>query len=551
MPQMTGAEAVVEMLRREGVSMVFGIPGVHALGIYNVLVDCPDIEHINVRHEQAAGFMADAYARATRGIGVALVTPGPGAGNSITAMGESYASSTPVLYLIPQIKSTLVDSGKGSIHEYKDHFNMIKSVTRWCARVKTPEEIPAALAAALRVLKTERPGPVAVEMPMDLIAAKANMEFPSSPDAAKKNADVGQIKQAAELLAQAGRPAIFVGGGCVRAGADDEVRELAELLQAPVVSTFMGKGVLPEDHPLSLGCINGMNPFRGAPTKGPFYDRLWSQVDVLLAVGMKFSEAATDGWRLPVCDTLVQIDIDAAELGKNYPATVGIEADAKLALSALIEQVQAGLAQSRPSRAAELAEVREEVRRLILERSPQELEVLDGLRSLLPRDAVVANDMTIMTYWSGRYFPVYEPSTFLYPYGSTTLGYGLPAAIAAKLARPESKVVGLLGDGGFMWTCQEVATAVKYRVSVPIVIFNDSCYGVLKSFQEGRFGRSFEVDLTNPDFVDFAKAFKARGVRVRSLDELKAALEEAFDAGTITLIDMPLKPNPPWLSYQS
>jgi len=552
--RMKGAEAVVQALKEEGIEVIFGIPGVHALPIYNVLAGHPEIRHVQTMHEQGAGFMADAYARATGKPGVCLITPGPGGGNVITPVMEAYASSSPVLVLMAQIHSKWVDSGKGGVHEVKDHYGLFKAVTRWNHRVKEVEEIPFAIQEAFKRLKTERPGPVQVEIPIDILNCEGEIPLPEKADGSRKSGDAKKIMQAVSLLQQAKNPLILAGGGALRSGAERELRELAELLKAPVTTTFQGKGIIPEDHPLALGCINGLLIYRGNPGKTPFVQKFLNRVDCLLAIGTKFGEATTDGWKLPLPPRLIQIDLDEREIGKNYPAEVGIVGDARQVLAEILK----GIKEGGLSRHPELEKVRDRIIELKKEiegllksaAREKELRMVEDLREVLEPDAIIANDMTIMTYWTGRYFKTLHPRTFLYPYGSTTLGFGLPAAIGAKIAYPHRQVVALCGDGGFMFTCQELATAVKYGAHIPILIFNDKSYGVLKNFQELRYGRSFEVDLHTPDFVKFAEAFGARGVRIQAPSELKSALKEALHSNSTTMIEIPGTIQTPWLSFE-
>lgn len=552
--KMKGAEAAIQALKVQGVEVIFGIPGVHALPLYNALAHYPEIRHVQTMHEQGAGFMADAYARVTGKPGVCFITPGPGGGNVITPVMEAYASSSPVLILMAQIHSKIVDSGKGGVHEVKDHYNLFKSVTRWNYRVQSVEEIPSIIHEAFRRLKMERPGPVQVEIPVDILNSEGEVTIPEKVIPSKKSGDAQKIIQAVTLLQQARNPLILAGGGTVRSGADQELRELAELLNAPVTTTFQGKGIISEDHPLALGCINGLLIYRGNPSKSPFVEKFLRKVDCLLAIGTKFGEATTDSWKLPIPPQLIQIDLDEKEIGKNYPVKIGIVGDAREVLAEILKKLKNGdkFQQSKSKKIKDtMVDLKKEIEnRLKSGHREKELQLIEDLREVLEPDAIVANDMTIPTYWTGRYFKVYKPRTFLYPYGSTTLGFGLPAAIGAKMAYPDRQVIALCGDGGFMFTCQELATAVKYEARLPVLIFNDKSYGVLKDFQKLRYGRSFEVDLHVPDFVKFAEAFGARGVRLESPSELKLALKEALNTDLTTVIEIPGTTQVPWLSFE-
>lgn len=551
MTELSGAQAVVRTLESEGVEIVFGLPGTHSLPVYDALLDSSHIRHVAARHEQGAGFMAGGYAYACGRPGVCLLTPGPGAANAMTPLIESYVSCLPVLVLIGQIPSRLVDSGKGGIHEVKNHRQMMESVSCWHRRPAALEEIPGTIQEAFTRLHTGRPGPAVVEIPLDLLLARGECAVPDPPARRRPAGDPARLDRASDLLKRARFPLVFAGGGVTHSGACAPLRALCERLRMPAVMTLQGRGALPEDHPLSLGCVNGVNPFRGNPEKSPFFERILSRADVLLSVGTQFDETTSDGWRFPLPATHIQIDLDPRQIGKNFPASEGIVADATAALQGIVDRIALFEAPERPGLEEEIALVKREVEGLLRRRSTSELKVLSAIRRVLPRDAILANDMTLITYWAGRYFPVYEPRTFFFPYGSTTLGAGLPAAIGAKVARPERAVVALCGDGGFLFTVQELATVAQRRLPLVIVVFNDNSYGVLKGFQRERFGRNTEVDLVNPDFVKLAEAFGIQGVRVERSGDLAQALEEALGAAAPVLIETPAEGfHAPWLSIR-
>jgi len=549
MGQMSGAQAVIHTLEREGVEVLFGLPGSHTLSIYDALLDSTSIRHVAARHEQGAAFMADGYAYASGKIGVCLLTPGPGAANAMTPLIESYVSCLPILVIIGQIPSQIVDSGKGGIHEVKNHRQMMESVSCWYRRVSAFEEIPGAIRNAFTYLYTSRPGPAILEIPNNFLEARGECEIPELPSRSRITPDPKQLARAANLLKSARFPLMFAGGGVIHSGAFSQIRELCERLRIPVVTSSQGKGGLPEDHPLSLGCTNGVNPFRGSPTKSPFYERFLCKIDVLLSVGTQYDQTTSDGWRFPIPSTHIQIDLDPSQIGKNFSVSEGIVGDAAQVLQGILGCLGDLRASVRPELEEEIAAVKREVQVLLRQRSTVELNVLAEIRQVLSRDAIVSNDMTQITYWAGRYFPVYLPRTFFFPYGSTTLGSGLPAAIGAKVACPGRQVVALCGDGGFLFNCQELATLARQKLPVVVVVFNDNSYGVLKEFQQERFGRVTEADLLNPDFVKLAEAFGIKGVRVEKLGDLSQALDEALGLGEPVLVEAPAAGfTAPWMS---
>ncbi|MBI3013508.1 MAG: thiamine pyrophosphate-binding protein, partial [Candidatus Tectomicrobia bacterium] len=435
--------------------------------------------------------------------------------------------------------------------EVKNHRQMMESVSCWYRRVSAFEEIPGAIQSAFTYLYTSRPGPAVLEIPYDFLTARGECKIPALPTRSRVAPDSKQLERAVNLIKSARFPLIFAGGGVVHSGASSQVRELSERLRIPVVTSLQGRGALPEDHPLSLGCTNGVNPFRGSPTKGPFYERFLRKADVLLSVGTQYDQTTSDGWSFPVPPGHIQIDLDPGQIGKNFPVSEGIVGDAAQVLQGILGNLGDVRASVRPELEEEIAAVKREVQVLLRRRSTAELRVLSEIRQVLPREAILSNDMTQITYWAGRYFPVYEPRTFFFPYGSTTLGGGMPAAIGAKVACPDRPVVALCGDGGFLFTCQELATLAQRKLPLVVVVFNDNCYGVLREFQEERYGRITEVDLVNPDFVKLAEAFGIKGVRVEKLGDLSQALAEALDLGEPVLIEAPAAGfTAPWLSIQ-
>lgn len=534
---MSGGRAVVESFRAHGVRAVFGIPGVHVLDVYDALLDAPEIRSIVARNELGAAFMADGYARATGRPGIVITTTGPGACNSMAAMGEAYSDSIPVLNFSTQIPLGRIGKDTGEIHDNKDQLGMFRTVTKWNARADRVEDVAPTVAEAFYQMLAGRPRPVEVEVPTDLLGLAAVVAVEEPRPLPTHPPDEAQVRRAVDLLTSGGRPLIWAGGGAVWAGAAPALRHLAEALQAPVLASTKGKGAFPDDHPLALGntCTNAL------------VQRYIAESGSMLAVGTRFGFRTCAEWRMRPPARLVHVDVDPTQFGKIYPVAEGIQADARLAVEALLAEVRRRGYRAEP-RAEEVGALRREVWSAVEARSPVELRLLRDLRAALPRHAIVSNDATIPSYWARFLFDVYEPRTWLFPSGWTTLGYGFPAALGAKVGAPDTPVVCIAGDGGFQFTMQELATAVQHDIRVILLVFNDNCYGVLKDFQQARFGgRTTGVDLVNPNFVRLAEAYGIRATRLGGPQDVGDALRDAVRAGDLTLIEVPAQlSRPSW-----
>ncbi|MBI4302092.1 MAG: thiamine pyrophosphate-binding protein [Chloroflexi bacterium] len=531
MARMTGGQAVVQALKGEGVEVVFGLPGVHAMPLYDALYDQEDIRYIGVRHEQASAYMSDGYARATGRVGVCLTTTGPGAANTASAMGEAYASSSPVLQIATQISSDLIGKGKGALHESKDQLGLLERVAGWAQRVESVADIPQAIHSAMLKLQEGRPRPVVLEIPADILAGEGEVAFLPRETAVKLQGDVQKIKLAAEWLGNSQAPLIWAGGGVTTSGANSSLLALAEALQAPVLTTYQGKGAISEDHPLSLGNWGLQSQVRELLQE--FLDRC----DALLAIGTRFSALSTADWSLKLPSRLIQIDIDEGEMSNNYPAALEILGDAGRVLAQLLAHLPSN--KPRPSRADEVADLHLLTSEILNSLAPTVFQAVDNIRETLERDAILVCDMTVLCYWASRHFQVYEPRTLLYPSGFGTLGFAFPAALGAKVAWPDRQVVALCGDGGFMFNCQELATAVQYNINLPVLLVNDGGYGILRDTQDNQYsGRRFGVDLVNPDFGALARAFGAEGIKVESWKFLGPTLEKALKADKPAILEI-------------
>ncbi|MBI2204861.1 MAG: thiamine pyrophosphate-binding protein [Candidatus Rokubacteria bacterium] len=533
----TGGAWVVEALAAEGVRHVFGIPGVHNLAVYDALIGDGRMTHVLARHEQGAAFMADGYARASGEPGVVLVTTGSGATNALTPLVESYAGSIPVVLLMSDVATDLVGRDLGALHEVPNQIDCFKPVTRLAETVMDARAVPTAVAGAFDLLRAGRPGPVALSIPNDLLFAKFEASLPSSRAGRRPPCHPNEIAEAARLLARAERPLVIAGGGVVSADASAELVSVARRLDAPIITTVMGRGSIAETDPLWLGVL----PNKRA-TETPL-----GEADVVLAVGCRFAHRSTKGLLLNLefapHQRLIHIDIDPTVFGRLFKPTVGIVGDAKDGLAHLSTALG-----TEPPRTAWGHAHLDALRTAASARyTPAVAEFMRTLRAAVPPDGIVVNDQTGVNYWMEWFFPVLAPRTFLYPVGSATLGYAVPAAIGAKFARPDRPVVAVVGDGGFMFSVNELATAVKYRLPIVFLVMNDERYGAIKWLQEKMFtGRWGETELANPDFPALARAFGAYGERVPSLAALPDAMAKAFRADGPTLLEFSLTVEPPW-----
>jgi acetolactate synthase-1/2/3 large subunit len=530
MPMLTGGQALVESLKREGVRTVFGLPGVQLDWAFDALYAARDaIDVVHTRHEQAAAYMADGYARTTGKAGTCLVVPGPGLLNASAAISTAYATNSPVLCITGQIQSDLIGLERGVLHEVDDQLEMMKHITKWAARAMTPGEVPLVVHEAFRQLRSGRPRPVEIEIPPDVLARKADVTL-REPLAPEKDAgDPASIERAAEALAQARRPLIIAGGGVLAAEAWDELKAVAEALDAPVVMTVSGRGALTDRHAL-------------ATTLLALPDLLPSS-DVVLAIGTRMLGFGSQPIRLPSGATLIRIDADRAQLHRTVPATIGIAGDAKLVLAALAEQV-GGRDRAGESRRDDVAAINGALAERLASAEPQ-ASLAMALRSSIPDDAIVVHESTQVAYWARAGMPFYEPRTYITSGYQGTLGCGFPTALGAKVGNPDRTVVSINGDGGFMFNVQEMATAVQHNIGVTIVVFNDGAFGNVKRIQEESFGgRTIGSELRNPDFVGLARSFGMPGVQASGADALRGALREAVEQDGPVLIEVPVGPMP-------
>lgn len=522
-----GSHLLVESLIAQGVDTLFGIPGVGTLPVYDAFVDHPELRHIEVRHEQAAVFMADGYARVSGDFGVAFTSNGPGALNTIAAMATAHNDSVPVLHIVSENPPEVRRKGRGHFHDISDQFGIFRPVSDFMAQVTLASEIPDSVYGAAFALRNRRPRPALLEIANEAFTSKADTEIRDRARAVPPVIDGDSVREAATVLAEARRPLVWAGGGIATSTASAVLTDMVERLGAPVVTTQKGKGAIRHDHPLHLG-----NWANEAPVRD-----LIATCDVVLAVGTRFSYFPTGGWSLRLPPRIVQIDVDPAEIGRNYRVEAGVVAEAAAGLSAVLIELDRLGHEPLPWRESEVSETLAAVAAGVGE--PIEMEVLHQIREALPPETHVFNDPTTIAFWARSGWTADRPRTWFVPSGFGTLGYALPASIGAKVARPDSPSVAIIGDAGVMFTIQDLMTAVQENISSIVVVFNDEGYGVERRHQDHLYGRRSGVDVRPPDFIALAEAFGANAARINDLSKIGPTVSAALDNDGPTLIEIP------------
>ena len=526
MPRMSGGHAVVKALRGQGVTTLFALPGVQNDPLFNALYDEGDAIHvIHPRHEQGAAYMAYGYAQSTGRVGAYAVVPGPGVLNTSAALSTAYAANAPVLCLSGQIRSDFIGRGLRIPHEIPDQLGILRSLTKWAARINHPAEIGAIFAEAFRQALSGRRRPVAIELPTDVLAQVTEVLPPVPPAGPDPGPpiDTELVEQAARVLGAAERPVIVVGGGAMDAGAG--LAAIAELLQAPIIVGQTGKGAVSDRHPAVVPHAVG--------------HRFWAKADAVLAVGTRLTIQqivwGTDS-KMPI----VRIDADPHELDLIAKPAVGMVADASEGLAALISALPRHN-RKRSRLDAEIAGARDAFARRIESAVGPQKGWLDAIRAELPEDGIFVDELTQIAYCARFAFPVTQPRTFITSAYQGTLGYGFPTALGAQVAYPERKVLSVCGDGGFLFAVQELATAVLHEIPLVTIVFNDNAYGnVLRAQEQVHGGRVIATRLHNPDFAAMTKTFGANGLRATSPGELRRALREGFATRAPTVIEVPV-----------
>lgn len=523
--RMTGGAAMVEGLLRNGVDTLFALPGVQLNHFFDAVYDKRNaIRVLNARHEQGAAYMAFGYAIATGRVGAFAVVPGPGILNTTAALSTAYGCSQPVLAITGQINAAAIDRGFGLLHEIRDQPGTLASVNKWVHRIDHPVDAPAAMDEAFRHLQGGRPRPVTVEMAMDMMGLESQVPTPEAAvEVRPPEADPDLIAAAAKMLGAAKAPMIFVGSGAYHAAA--EVRALAEMLQAPVVAYQNGRGILDERHYLAQ-----VHPAGNA---------LWAECDVALSIGCRLQPERMY-WGIDDDLKVIHVDIDPTELTRVMAPTIGIVGDSALVTAALVDAVPAHNPR-RASREDELTALKARTHQHLVDGLGPQMAFLEVIRDELPEDGFFVDEFTQVGYVARVGFPVYRPRTMVTPGYQGTLGYGFATALGVAAAHPDKKVISVNGDGGFMYTMPELASAVHHNLDIVAIVFADGHYGNVRRQQKLEHdGKVIASDLTNPDFVKLAESFGALGLRADGPEGLRAALKQAFKQRGPAIIEVPV-----------
>ena len=541
MEKMSGAKALMVAMEREGVKQVFGLPGGANLPMYDEFARC-DIRHILVRHEQSAAHMADGFGRVSRKPGVCFATSGPGATNILTGIATAQADSAPMVAVTGQVPVKMI--GRDAFQE-SDIMGMANPVLKYAFQPRTAAEIPDAVAKSFFIAETGRPGPVLIDVPKDVQEGKAEMVFPDEFGIQGyhpwTDPDIVNVEKAIDTILHSEKPVILAGGGTVISSAFAELQAVAETLMLPVLTTFKGKGAFPENHPLSLGPI-GMHGHAEA-------NRIMTEADCVLAIGTRFSDRSVGTFeafekRLKI----IHIDVDPAEINKNQKTHVAVVGDVRASLRIMVKLLLRR-AVKKTDESPWIKHVKETKAywKENLKIHPGEMgaaKILRKLRHLLPPEAIVTTEVGQHQMWASLFYDVIQPGTFFSSTGLGTMGWGFPAAIGAKVARPDVPVVDIAGDGSFSMTENSLATAVLEDIPVIVFILNNFTLGMVAQWQRTFYNRRMiGVDQGRcPDYVKLAESYGAQGIRAQSMDELDGAIRAALSSDVATVIDIPIDP---------
>ena len=531
--KMSGGEALAKSLAKEGVDVVFGITGIEIYGLAAGLRDESGVGMISTRHEQAAAHMADGYARASGRPGVAVVVPGCGLLNAASGLATAYSRSSPVLLIAGQISRGLIGKNIGVPHEISNQGDVVRSVTKWQRMVTRPREVPAAVNEAFRQMRTGRPRPVLIEIPPEVGVEREEVELLEPAPVSPIVPSPGLLERAARVIAESRLPVIYAGGGVARADAEEALVRFSEATNIPVITSNGGKGVIPDSHPLSYGSC--FSPRGEMHEMNQLFDVMQS-ADVVIGVGARFSLGNPAGNE----STLVNINIDDNELTKVQTNAIPLHGDAKATIEALLPVLVEVRESLRPSPAEAVAAARRLIRYHNIQLIEPQYLIMETIKKGAPDDTLIAWDVTQLGFYARTHYQVDRPKSYIDPGYVYNLGYALPTALGAKVAQPDRAVLCMTGDGGFMFNASELSTAVKYGINVIIVIFRNDSYGNVEKDMDQVFGGTYETDLRNPDFVQFAESFGAVGIRAKDASELETLIPEALERQAPVIIDVPV-----------
>jgi acetolactate synthase-1/2/3 large subunit len=519
--KITVADSLLKELERIDVDTIFGIISIHNIPFYDALERHGGFRVVTGRHEGAIVNMADAYSRISGKLGVALTSTGTGVGNAAGAIIESWNGGSPLLHVTGQVASAYVETGRGYIHDCKDQFGMLKSISKEAYRVRRPEQAPAVFRQATIEAMAPPPGPVSVEIPIDFQASL--ISAPSILTAAKRPEvpSTAELAPAVERMLHAKRPVIWAGSGAMLSDSAAEVTELMRLLDAAVITTQSARGIVPET---DSRCIGHFATFSAVK------DFVWKS-DLMISIGVRFRGNETSNWSLTPPAEHIGIDADPQAINRNFPHSIGIVGDAKTILSAVTRMIQAKQPKPKLDYREEVATLHRELRKEVRDTMGPWEGILDAIQEFLPEDAILVRDVTVpATTWGSRLILRRHPRTTLHA-SAGGIGQGLPMAIGAQIASPSKTVVALCGDGGLLVNIGELAAARQENAPIVVILFDDAAYGVLRNIQQAHFeGRTIGVELQSPDFVEVARAFGFASERVRSADEFRQTFATAVKA---------------------
>jgi acetolactate synthase-1/2/3 large subunit len=541
MEKISGARSLMIALEKEGVEIAFGLPGGANLPIYDELYKS-NIRHVLVRHEQSASHMADGFGRVSRRPGVCFATSGPGATNIVTGIATAQADSAPMVAITGQVPSKMI--GRDAFQE-SDIIGITNPIVKYAFQPMSPNEVPEVVKKAFYIASTGRPGPVLIDIPKDVQQNEAEVHFPSEVKIRGYHPwvdpDVIQIERATDMLLSAERPIILAGGGVIISSAFAELQSIAELLMIPVVTTFKGKGSFPENHPLSLGPI-GMHGHAEA-------NKMMTEADCVLACGSRFSDRSVGTFEEFERNLkIIHMDVDPAEIGKNQTTNVAVVGDVKTSLRIMVKMlIQKAIKRNGENAWAKRVKETKDYYRENLKIHPHPLaasKVLKKLREVLPAQSIVTTEVGQHQMWASLFFDVIHPGTFFSSTGLGTMGWGFPAAIGAKAAKPDVPVLDIAGEGSFNMTENSLAVSVLEDLPVIVFLLNNFTLGMVAQWQRTFYDRRMiGVDLKNcPDYVKVAEAYGAQGIRATTLDEIGKAVQTAIKSNVATVIDIPIDP---------
>lgn len=523
----SGADEIVRILKGVGVNLVFGIPSIHNIRLYEALRKEPSIRHILCRQETGAAHMADGYARASHGLGVVISSTGPGSGYMVPALQEAWGSCSSVLMITTNIPASKIGKGLGVLHELENQEALFRHITKATITVRSKNDLSSLTREAIDIALSGRPGPVYLEVPTDLLDSETAEGNEMQPEKRDKREDLSGLETALSLLHHAKQPLLIVGSGALRADLAEPIRSLAETLAAPVITTTNGKGVIPEDHLLAFGNV----------TRRGIVREMAQLCDVSVAIGVRLREVDAKRRGLSLSH-LIHVDWDSQWVNRNYPAEVALIGDVPTIVKALLENLEP--LPSTDPRLSRIKEMRKRMEKDLADvrKSHLEVQYLDVIRHSLPRESTLVVDNTQLGYWAEFFYPTYCSGGLMAAKGSATIGFAFAAAIGVKTACPEKPVLALIGDGGFLYSAQELATCLRHGIGFPVIVANDNAYGVIAHLQRTAYQKAYESQLLNPDFVALARAYGAEATQVDSPEGLGGAIEKALVSEEMWVIEL-------------